>query len=98
MQIEYKNQRLRKVCTDADVARRRYGQKTAELIKQRIREIDAFDTVEEMIQFHIGRCHPLKGNRKGTYAVDLEHPLRMVFSVNGDIIEIALIEEIVDYH
>jgi proteic killer suppression protein len=25
------------------------------------------------------RCHELKGDRKGTLAVDLEHPYRLVF-------------------
>ena len=34
-------------------------------IHMRIDEIRAVDTVEEMIQFRIGRCHALKGNRKG---------------------------------
>ena len=42
-----------------------------------------------MIQFRIGRCHALKGNRKGQYAVDLEHPYRLVFTKHGNEIEIA---------
>ena len=51
----------------------------ADKIHQRIDEIGAADTVEMMIQFHIGRCHPLTQNRKGQYAVDLVHPYRLVF-------------------
>jgi len=46
----------------------------ADKIHQRIDEICAVDTVEIMIQFHIGRCHALKQNRKGQYALDLVHP------------------------
>ena len=42
-----------------------YGNEMAEKIQMRIDEIKAADTVEEMIQFHIGRCHPLVHNRKG---------------------------------
>lgn len=42
-------------------------------------EIDASGTIEEMVQYHIGRCHPLKGNRKGQYATDLVHPYRLIF-------------------
>ena len=56
------------------------------------------NTNEMMIQFHIGRCHPLTQNRKGQYAVDLVHPYRLVFEKNGDEIQIANILEIVDYH
>ena len=51
-----------------------------------------------MVQFHIGRCHPLKGNRQGQYAMDLVHPYRLVFEKTGDIIQIANVMEIVDYH
>lgn len=70
----------------------------AEKIDMRIGEISAADTVEMMIQFRIGRCHPLTQNRKGKYAMDLVHPYRLVFEKNGNEIQIANILEIVDYH
>ena len=52
-------------------------------IHQRIDEISAADTVEMMIQFHIGRCHALTGSRQNQYAVDLVHPYRLVFEKQG---------------
>ncbi len=55
----------------------------AEKIHQRIDEIDASETVEEMVQCHIGRCHYLTGNRKGQYAMDLIHPQRLIFEKKG---------------
>ena len=70
----------------------------ADKISQRIREIQAADTVEMMIQYHTGRCHLLTGDRKGSYAVDLVHPYRLVFEKHGEEIQIAYITEIVDYH
>lgn len=70
----------------------------ANKIEQRIGEITASDTVEFMVQFRIGRCHPLHNNRKGQYAVDLVHPYRLVFEINGHEIQIANIMGIVDYH
>lgn len=79
MEITYKNKKKMKVCTDAKVAERTYGREMAEKIDQRIGEISAIDTVEMMIRFHIGRCHPLALNRKKQYAVDLVHPYRLVF-------------------
>ena len=88
----------RKNCTDAKASERAYGREMAEKIHQRIDEMDASDTVEMMIQFHIGRCRPLKQNRKGQYAVDPVHPYRLVFEKNGDEIQIANILEIIDYH
>ena len=98
MDITYKNNKIKKICTEARTAERTYGRGMADKIHQRIQEIKASDTVEMMIQFHIGRCHPLTQNRKGQYAVDLVHPYRLVFKKNGDEIQIANILEIVDYH
>ena len=98
MEITYKNNKIRKVCCDAKTAERTYGQEMAEKIQQRIQEIEASDSVEMMIRFHIGRCLPLTQNRKGQYALDLVHPYRLVFEKNGNEIQIANILEIVDYH
>ncbi len=98
MKITYKNKKIEKECTDVKTAEKKYGQEMAAKISQRIDQISAADTVEMMIQFHIGRCHPLTQNRRGQYAVDLVHPYRLVFEKSGDIIQIANILEIVDYH
>ena len=98
LQITYKNRKIEKVCTNASEAKKQYGTQMAEKIHQRIDEIDASDTVEQMIQYSIGRCHPLEGNRDGQYAVDLVHPFRLIFEKKGEEIQIAKIMEIVDYH
>ncbi|MCI9047802.1 MAG: plasmid maintenance system killer protein [Hungatella sp.] len=98
MDITYKNRKIEKICTDARTAVKTYGREMADKIHMRIDEIAAADTVEMMIQFHIGRCHSLSQNRNGQYAVDLVHPYRLVFEKNGNEIQIANILEIVDYH
>ena len=98
MKITYKTRKLEKICTDARAAEKAHGQEMAEIIHRRIDEIAAADNVEMMVQFRIGRCHPLKHDRKGQYAVDLVHPFRMVFEKHGNKIQIAHILEIIDYH
>lgn len=98
MKVEYKSRGIEKVCEDASVAERKYGREMAEKIQLRIDQIRAADSVEMMIQFKIGRCHPLHQNRKNQYAVDLVHPQRLVFEKKGNEIQIANIIEIVDYH
>lgn len=98
LQITYKNRKIEKLCTNAYEAEKGHGREMAEKIQQRIDEIAAALSVEMMIQFHIGRCHPLTGNRKNQYAVDLVHPYRLVFEKQGEDIQIANIIEIVDYH
>lgn len=98
MEITYKNKNIMKVCTNASYAEKKYGSDMAEKIHQRIDEIDASETVEEMVQCHIGRCHYLTGNRKGQYAMDLIHPQRLIFEKRGNEIQIVNVIEITDYH
>ena len=98
MLIEYRKNQLEKVCTDASFARKKYGDLMARKIFQRIGEIAASETVEAMVEHRLGRCHPLTGNRQGQYAVDLVQPYRMVFTKEGDSVQVVTIEEIVDYH
>ncbi len=98
MDITYKTRKLKKICPDAKAAEKAHGREMAEIIHQRIDEINAADNVEMMLQFHIGRCHPLKHDRKGQFAVDLVHPYRLVFEKHGNSIQIVHILEIIDYH
>ncbi len=98
MEVTYKSTRLEKLCTNAYAAEKKYGILMAEKIKLRIDQISAVISVEMMLQFKVGRCHQLKGDRKEQFAVDLVHPYRLIFETLGDDIQIANIMEIVDYH
>lgn len=70
----------------------------AEKIHRRIDQISAAYSVEMMVENRIGRCHPLNGDRKGQYAMDLTHPYRLVFEKRNEQIIAVEILEIVDYH
>lgn len=98
MEVRYKNNQLKRICTDADVAQREYGPQMAEKISQRIGELAAIDSVQTLMKFGVGRCHPLKGDRKLQYAMDLVHPFRLVFEVKNSSVYLAKVMEIVDYH
>ena len=96
--IHYRTNKLQRVCENAEVAAREYGVEMAERIQLRIDQISSADNVEQLVQYHIGRCHSLQGNRKGQYAMDLTHPYRLIFEkINNNSVEVR-IEEIVDYH
>lgn len=98
MEVKYKNKFIHKVCTDANVARKEYGVEMAQKIHARIDQLLAAETVDEMIFYRIGRCHALHGDREGQYSMDLVHPYRLVFIQAGNEIQIAEVQEIVDYH
>lgn len=98
MIITYKNRKIERICTDKKSAEKNYGKIMAEKIQQRIVEISATDSVDMMLRYHVGRCHLLRQDRKGQYAVDLVNPYRLVFEIYDDEIQIANILEVVDYH
>ena len=54
MEVTYKNKKIEKICTNVKAAEKAFGREMTEKIHQRIDEISAADTVEMMIQFHIG--------------------------------------------
>lgn len=86
------------MCTEYNVANRTYNRDMAAKIFQRINEIGSADSVDMLLQFSVGRCHPLKGNRNGEYAMDLVHPYRLVFEKKKDVLQIVRINSIEDYH
>jgi proteic killer suppression protein len=98
LKIVYSKKRIERVCTNASIEIKEYGKEMSYKIHQRIDEIHAADTVEEMIQFRVGRCHPLQGDKKNQYAVDLVHPFRLIFEKVEREIRVVNIIEIVDYH
>lgn len=98
MEIQYRNKKIQKVCCDPKAARKEYGEKMAKILSERIDEITAAESAEEMVRYCIGRCHKLTGDRKGQYALNLVQPYRLIFIQVGEDILIAEIQEIVDYH
>lgn len=98
LQIIYKSNSLECICTNYTIAKRKYGERMARLIHQRVDELKSAVSVEMLIQYSIGRCHPLEGDRKGEYAMDLVHPYRLIFEQNKTDIQVVRIVNIEDYH
>jgi len=104
LKLEYKTNKLEKECADYKKARLKYGDRCAKLLHQRVKELKASDCLDDMVKWGIGRCHKLTGNLKGKYALDLDHPLRLIVEpINdecGEITGIKIIKllEVKDYH
>lgn len=95
MKIEYKNNRIRKLCEDGSLAVRTLRKEGALVLERRLNQLRVFKLME-LLSHRIGGCHALTGNRRGQYAMSLIHPYRLIFTVRQT--ETALIVEIVDYH
>ena len=99
MIVDYKSKKIKKICTDFSSAKKEHGNELALKIFQRIEQISASNSIDELISFNIGRCHALSGDRSGQYAMDLGNPFRLVFSVEKtEMKEVAIIIEVIDYH
>nr|WP_277612546.1 type II toxin-antitoxin system RelE/ParE family toxin [Veillonella intestinalis] len=98
MDVTYRTKKLEKVCTEGKEAKKTYGEEMSAKIFQRIKELKHSDNVETLIKFSVGRCHSLKGQLEGHYAMDLIHPYRLVFRKHEEKLDVVIIISIEDYH
>ncbi len=79
--ILFASEKLRQLCEKADRATRKFGPKAARLLRARLADLVAVDRVGELVA---GDPHPLKGDRKGQFALALDEGLRLVFDAVDD--------------
>ena len=58
---------------------RRHNSQRAKLIRRRLDDLRAAQTLEVMRNLP-GRCHELKGDRAGQLSIDLDGPYRLLFA------------------
>ncbi len=89
MDIIFTDLKFKELCQNKGKLIKKYGLKNSRKIIQRIDQLRAIESVGLMLQYKIGRCHPLKGDFKGLFALDLEHPKRLliepIFEEKADI-------------
>ena len=98
MKVIYKNKKIERQCTDFKYSKKIFGEKMAIKIHQRIKALNGTNSFEYLLQLSVGRCHSLKGNRYGQFAMDLIHPYRLIFQKENEVIELIKILAIEDYH
>jgi len=78
MEISFSTNKLEKLLTSESKMRGEFGPEMSKKIQARLLDMDAAGCLAEMHNLP-GRCHELKGNRAGQFAVDLKHPMRLIF-------------------
>jgi proteic killer suppression protein len=81
MEIIFGDSKLLKLCEQQAVAQKQLGQVCARKLRSRLADLAAAGSVRELVA---GRPHPLKGDRAGQFAVDLEGAKRLVFKPAND--------------
>lgn len=94
MKITFRTRKLEKEYRQSAYAVKAYGQQVARKYVQRINTLKCARDIEELIYLPGLRCHPLKGKRQGQYAVNLTGFYRLIFTLQGEELKIANIEEV----
>lgn len=86
MLIGYANNKLKKICTETKEARKLLPQRSVPLLVQRLGELSAIGKLGDIpfnsTPFHL---HPLRGTRKGLFAVRIGPRHRIVFATAGSL-------------
>lgn len=83
MNVDFKSNKIRKAITDALEMKKAFGN-MAKKVSQRMEQLKAAPTLADMEKYQAARCHPLKGERKGEWAVDISVNHRLIFEINQD--------------
>lgn len=78
MEITFKNKKLQKIFNSEKELVAKYGRRGADRVMRRLDDLAAASSLE-MLRTLPGRCHELKGDKRGVLSLDLEHPLRLLF-------------------
>lgn len=94
MEVTFRTRKLEREYREYARAVRAYGVEVARRDIQRINIIKQVHDIEELMALPVLRCHALKGSRTEQYAVKLTGFYRLIFTLKGDALEIAQIEEV----
>lgn len=86
MEITFKNKKFQIICNSEKELIKVYGKNCARKIRARLDDLQAAVALE-VLRTLPGRCHELKGDKKGQLSLDIEHPLRLIFEPLNENIE-----------
>ncbi len=78
MDVSFKDTKLAKTCNSEKALVKAYGKANARKIMLRLTLLEAAEALSDVPVTPPTRRHELKGNRKGKFAIDVQHPFRIV--------------------
>ncbi|RKX38644.1 MAG: plasmid maintenance system killer [Verrucomicrobia bacterium] len=94
MKISFKTRKLQREYEDQRKAVKSYGEPIARKYVQRVNLLKTARNLDEVKTLPGLNCHPLKGARDGQWAVKLSGFYRLIFTVSGEALDLARIEEV----
>ena len=99
MNLTYKNDKLRKLCENINYNKelvKKYGIEVAKKLPKRIKELKAFNSLNDVPIFPPYRRHKLSGDLKEYFAVNITGQYRLIFKQKDNNIIIEDLREIRD--
>ncbi len=84
MEVSFANRSLQRACSSERDMKKTWSAPMAKKLQQRLAELTAAVTLEDISRLPPARCHELVGNRQGQLSVDLVHPYRLIFLPDHD--------------
>jgi len=94
VRIRFRTRKLERQYTNYQEANRAYGKEVARKFIQRVNIIKHVSDIEELREMPGLRYHELKGNLQGLWAVKLTGFYRLLFTLEGNSLEVVCIEEV----
>jgi proteic killer suppression protein len=94
VEVIFRTKKLSKCYLEHQKACREWGESIA---KKYVQRVDLLQEASDMLVVHKLpglRCHQLKGDRTGQYAITLIEPWRLIFALTGEKNETICVEEV----
>ena len=111
MEVSFASKSMQKRCSQEKALQKHWGKNLARKLKQRLAELRAATTLQDIGRTPPARCHEPKGKRKGQLSVYLEHPYRLIIKpdhsplprkkdggLDWESVTKVVVIEVVDYH
>jgi proteic killer suppression protein len=94
MKVVFRTRKLEKQYCESARAIRAYGNSVGRRYIQRVNIIKQAKNLDELKRLPGLDCHPLGGDRQGQYSLTLIDRWRLIFTLQGQAMEIIQIEEV----
>ena len=94
VEVQFRTRKLQQQYEDYREAEKAYGVQVARRYVERVNILKQSRDFAELQRLPALRCHPLKGDRQGQWAVKLTGSYRLILTLAGERLEIARVEEV----
>jgi proteic killer suppression protein len=98
LQVEYKDDDLRRLAEDPDFRPKRWGTDVIRAYRKKIQVLHAAKDERDLAALRGLRLERLDGDREGTSSIRLNDQFRLILTFKTENGRVAVVLELVDYH